>query len=236
MSKEDEELTFETIAQVYREERNSTALTKLQKQFYESLNAYLEKLQNSYLEERTNNPSSPKAMMLEDEYNKAQRRASQIYEYRERKIALLAISVVNGGSPNLSLMTDEEKIAFDKLTEIFKQNRLDILLKREEDACESRSFLISKRKIAKLEATDEVQGHKKHQAEIETEVKEENASNDNIPQENPVLLILEDIPSFETEERTFNLKKNDAVSLPKKIAGILCRSGKARVIKGCEKR
>lgn len=236
MSKKDEELTFETIAQVYREERNSTALTKLQRHFYKDLNDYLEKLRSSYLEERNHDPTSSKTLMLEDEYNKAQRRASQIYEHRERKIVLLALSAVNGGSPNLSQMTNDEKIAFDNLVDTLKKNRSHILLRKEEDTCESKSFLISEQKSVKAEPADEIEGHKKLLAEEEMKVKGENESFDEIQQENPVLLILEDILSFETEERTFDLKKNDAVSLPRKVAKILCRSGKARVIKGCEKK
>ena len=52
-----------------------------------------------------------------------------------------------------------------------------------------------------------------------------------VTQENPVLLILEDVPSFETENGSFNLRKDDAISLSKDVAKILCQHGKARVIK-----
>ena len=49
----------------------------------------------------------------------------------------------------------------------------------------------------------------------ETEVKEENESLiKDEKQDNPLLLILEDIPSFVSSERTFNLKKDDVVKYP----------------------
>ena len=75
MPKEDETFTFETIAEVYREEHKSTILTKLPLKFYTNLKYYLERLYESYLEERGKDPNSQKTLMLEDEYNKAQKRS-----------------------------------------------------------------------------------------------------------------------------------------------------------------
>ena len=233
MSKEDETFTFETIAQVYREERSSTTLTELPLHFFQQFADYLERLRNSYLEERKNDPSSPKTMMLEDEYNKAQKRASQIYEHRERKVVLLALQAANGGKPNLKLMTKEEKNAFATLVDTLSKNRSQILLKKEEDACELKTFLTKEQKPSEVEAKDEIGEVSDTHIEEKMKVKEgEESLIDDLQQENPVLLILEDIPSFETEERTFNLKKDDTITLPKKFARILCKHGKARVIQG----
>ncbi|MEE9151357.1 MAG: hypothetical protein V3U20_05930 [Thermoplasmata archaeon] len=231
MSKEDEIFTFETNAQVYREEHKSTVLTKLPFEFYQRLANYLERLRESYLEERNKDPTSPKSMMLEDEYNKAQKRASQIYEHRERKIVLLALQAANGGKPNIKLMTEEEKNAFEVLVDTLSKNRSQIMLKREEDACESETFLTKEQKPSEVKTDDETDDESDTHTEEKMEVKEGNESFfDGIQQENPVLLILEDIPSFETEERTFNLKKDDTITLPRKFARILCNHGKARVI------
>ncbi len=85
MVKDEEEFTFEIIAQVYREERNSPGLTKLPSNFYKNLMDYIEKLRISFLRERKDEATSSKAIMLEDEFNKAQRRAQEIYELRERR-------------------------------------------------------------------------------------------------------------------------------------------------------
>lgn len=233
MAKEDETFTFETIAQVYREERSSTTLTKLPLHFYRQLADYLERLREHYFEERNDNPTSPKTMMLEDEYNKAQKRALQIYEHRERKVVLLALQAANGGKPNIKPMTVEEKKAYTILVNTISKNRSQILLTKEEDACESKTFLDAEQKPLKGEVMD------KKGDVIGTPVKEKmntkegtEKSMDDLKQENPVLLILEDIPSFETEERIFNLKKDDAITLPKKFSKILCKHGKARVIQG----
>ncbi|UCE74286.1 MAG: DNA replication complex GINS family protein [Methanomassiliicoccales archaeon] len=236
MAKENDKFTFEMIASVYREEHNSITLTKLPVNFYKQLTTYIEELNNSYLDERNKDPPSPKTIMLEDEYNKAQKRAQQIYELRERKIVKAALSKANGGDPNLKFMTDEEKNAFNTIVETLKKNRSAIMLEKKDNSCTSKTFLISNRKAAEVEAKNELD--EINSANIEKEKNEKEGSElfiDDLKQEDPVLLILEDVPSFETEERSFDLKKNDTITLPKKFAKILCKHKKARVIGGYEK-
>ena len=237
MLKEDETFTFETIAQVFREERNSTILTKLPMHFYKQLKDYLERLQESYFEERDNDPISSKTMMLEDELNKAQKRVSQIYEYRERKIALLALQAANGGVPDLKFMTGEEKKVFEALVDILSENRSRILLKKDGDVCKPKIFLEPDEKHAENVAEKELNDKFESQDKETIKGKEEDKSmtntiTENFDHENSVLLILEDIPSFETEERAFNLKKDDTITLSPKLAKILCKHKKARIIEG----
>jgi DNA replication initiation complex subunit (GINS family) len=231
MAKQEEEFTFETIAKVYREERKQTTLTKLPIHFYRDLRTYIDKLHQGYLAARTEDSNSPKTVMLEDEFERSQKRANQIYEYRERKIVTLALSVANGGSPNTSTLTVEERKALDDLVKTLTKNRSEVLQVDEENTCET----ITSKKIE-----EEVQP-----ARDDSEIEEKKIS---LPQkelpentidkkleseplhENPVILVLEDIPSFSTEERTLNLKKNDVISLPKRYANILCTNKKAKVI------
>ena len=52
MAQEDESFTFETIAQVYREERNSKTLIILPFNFYKNLVNYMKELKDKYVEER----------------------------------------------------------------------------------------------------------------------------------------------------------------------------------------
>ena len=235
MAKENEEFTFETITQVFREERNSATLTKLPRHFYQNLTKYTEKLKKNYLEQRKDDPTSSRTMMLEDEHKKAQRRSSQIYELRERKIALLALSAANEGSPNLKHITEEEKNAFDKLVDTLLKNRSNMMLKKE-DACESKTFLSSKKEPPKTQPENEIEKSDITFDEEKMNGEQANGSSpDDVDQDNPVVLILEDIPSFEIEERTFNLKKDDVITLPKNYAKILCKRKKARVILGEKK-
>jgi DNA replication initiation complex subunit (GINS family) len=205
--------------------------------FYKQMTDYLDRLQESYYEERDDDPTSSKTIMLEDELNKAQKRASQIYEHRERKMVLLALQVANGGAPDLMLLTVEEKKGFDMIVDILSENRIRILLKNEEDKSEPKTVLMHDEKHTEMPAAKELNDKKESQAkkeiaEKEVEKKIRDKMKDNFDKENSVLLILEDIPSFETGEGTFNLKKDDTITLSKKFAEVLCKHKKARVIEG----
>jgi DNA replication initiation complex subunit (GINS family) len=235
MAAEDEPFSFETIATVYREERKSKTLTKLPLNFYEDLGRYLNELKGVYVEERSKDPISPKTMMLEDEYQKAEKRKSQIYELRERKIVYLALSAANSGNPDLKLLTKNEKDAFSEIVRILSENRSLIMLEKENQTCSTTSFL--SKEGAEIKETKE-----KEKIKTENESDKSKSENgleifefDDDENENPVLLILDDIPSFETEEGSYNLKRNDAISLSKNVAKILCTHKKARVINASEK-
>lgn len=236
MTQDDEPFNFETIAQVYREEHNSKTLIKLPMNFYENLINYMQELKNNYVEERSKDPMAPKTMMLEDEYMKAQKRTSQIYEHRERKIVLLALAAANRLDPDLKSLTKNEKNAFNKIVNTLSENHAHIMLEKEQDTCSAKTFLTTEPKEV-ITSKDKI-SNKAETASNEV-IKEESEKEifefDEDMQENPVLLILEDVPSFETEERSYNLKKDDAISLSKDVAKILCKHKKARVIKVSEK-
>jgi DNA replication initiation complex subunit (GINS family) len=236
MVQEDETFNFETIAQVYREERNSKTLIKLPLNFFENLVNYMKELKDNYIEERSKDPMSSKTMMLEDEYIKAQKRTSQIYEHRERKIVLLALAAANSRNPDLKLLTKNERNAFNEIVNTLSSNREHIILEEEQDTCESKTFLTTENNndlvLMEKDANDSEIAKNE---EIKEESEKEIFNFEQDMQENPVLLILEDVPSFETEKRSYNLKKGDAISLSKNVAKILCTHKKARVIKYSEK-
>lgn len=236
MAAEDEPFSFETIATVYREERKSKTLTQLPHNFYEDLVNYLNELKSVYVEERSKDPISPKTMMLEDEYQKAQKRKSEIYELRERKIVYLALSAVNRGNPDLKSLTKNEKNAFSEIVSTLSFNRTSIMLERENETCATDTFLSNERSESKILSEKENLKKEDESDKVKSESDLETFNFEAMENENPVLLILEDIPSFETEERSYNLKKDDAISLSKDLAKILCAHKKARVIKASEKK
>ncbi len=228
MSKEEESFTFETIAQIYREERKSQTPTKLPLNFYKKLDQYIEKIRASLFKERETDSSSPKAMMLEDELRKAEKRALEIYERRERKIVILALSAANGGNPDIKLLTREEKNAFKNTIDTLLKNRKEIFLKMDTGECESKPIATPEAKIVTTEVTQE--SVDEIVEEENEEIKRSDNAIDDYERENPVILILEDIPSFETREHTFNLKKDDTIKLPREYARILCKHKKAKII------
>jgi DNA replication initiation complex subunit (GINS family) len=232
MALEDESFTYETITQVYREERKLQTLTTLPLNFYKKLDEYIKKIRENYIKERQADPNSPKTLMLEDELRKAEKRASEIYERRERKIVILALSAANGVNPNIKVLTAKEKEAFNNIVDTLLRNRKDIFSKKEEDECEVKPIFSAEKEIEKVETTKVEDNDLNVFAEEMGEEKRSDGPIDDYETENPVVLILEDIPSFETKERTFDLKKDDMITLPREYARILCKHKKAKVIQG----
>lgn len=229
---EDEPFTYETITQVYREERKLQTLTTLPLNFYKKLDKYIEKIRGSFINERQADPNSPKTLMLEDELRKAEKRASEIYERRERKIVILALSAANGVNPNIKFLTAEEKEAFKNIVDTLFKNRKDIFSKKEEDECEVKPIFTAEQETEKVETAKVDDNELKVFTEEIEEKKRSDGAIDDYETENPVILILEDIPSFETKERTFDLKKDDTITLPREYARILCKHQKAKIIYG----
>jgi DNA replication initiation complex subunit (GINS family) len=232
MTLEDEPFTYETITQVYREERKLQTLTTLPLNFYKKMDKYIEKIRESYIKERQADPNSPKTLLLEDELRKTEKRASEIYERRERKIVILALSAANGVNPNTKFLTAEEKKAYNNIVETLLQNRKDIFSKKQGDECDVKPIFTAEKETEKVK-TDIVEENELKVFIDETEDKKRNNGTIDVYEtENPVILILEDIPSFETKERTFDLKKDDTITLPREYARILCKHKKAKVIQG----
>jgi DNA replication initiation complex subunit (GINS family) len=222
MPSKDTHVNFDLISQIYQTEQKSPLLTKVPKGFYEELRGYLSRLKEAL--EESQEEASSKTMMLTDEYRRAITRTSQIYEIRERKITLLALSTVNGIEPETKLLVKEEKELFELLVNVLKENR-------------ERNLTGKKRAVSftKKENVSETSNIASDQIEDYPPKPEKKTLCDAIEsgeevKEIPVFLILEDMPSFETEEGVFHLKKNDVISLPKQVAQILCQHEKARVI------
>src|SRR5438445_460512 len=92
----EEEVNFERVTKVYREESGKKTLVALEADFYDKLAAYIARLDESANKEAQKNPNSAKALMLQDELRKVRKRRDQIFTYRERKLALLASSRSSG--------------------------------------------------------------------------------------------------------------------------------------------
>ena len=109
-----ETITFELIRRIQREEQSSPKLTKLPKQFYENVRAYLEQKRKI---------TNRKVAL---EVKNVERLVEDIFNRRERKIFNLALITVRTAIPPENL-TDEEKAFFNKLIAILKDRRESLL-------------------------------------------------------------------------------------------------------------
>lgn len=199
---EEDEISYRTFRKIQQLEKNSAVLTKLKSDFYNDLPEYIENLKNRLGSET----SSQKQMLLNDEIQNTKKIVTDIYEQREKKILLAVVSKARGGTPDLKNMIDWEKDLFDPVLNLMLTSRKRIL---EMETRENRP-----------EETKTV-GPKEEEKIVE---KQENS--------NPIVRITQDIPEFiGTDEKKYNLRKNDLISLPEDMSDMLLKRGVINKIK-----
>ncbi len=202
----EESITLERILQVYREESQKKALTPLEPDFWERVQRLVAELEGDLKDESSHDPNSAKAALLRDELKKVLKRRDQIYQYRERKRALMVASAASGADVDLSPLTPLEEESFQRLLDVLGEGR-------------RRAFGVEER----AEAPQREEAPKKRE--------EKGKGGKRKPKKDQVLVrILEDIPAFLGIDATYELKKEDVVSLPQQVAKVLLDQGKAEVI------
>ena len=197
---EEDEINYRTLRKIQQTEKNSPILTEIKSDFYLDLSEYLENLKNRLQDET----SSQKQTLLKEEILNTQKIAENIYEQREKKILVAAISKARGGNPDLKNMINIEKNLFDSVLKIMITSRRQFLKKES----------IEKKKI---EPKEEPPKPKK------SEEKQKNL--------NPIVRVTQDMPEFiGTNEKKYNLRKNDILSLPKDMHDMLCKRGAVKKI------
>ena len=199
---EEDEINYRTLRKIQQMEKNSPILTELKTDFYNTISEYLENLDNR-LERET---SSQKQILLKDEIQNTNKIVTNIYEQREKKILLAAISKARGGKPDLKNMVDAEKNLFEPVLDLMRKSR---------------------KKILEIETRENKSNDTKTvepKEEEKTEEKQENS--------NPIVRVTKDIPEFiGTDEKKYNLRNNDVVSLPKDMSDMLSKRGVVEKIK-----
>jgi len=199
---ETDEISYKNLRRIQQLEKTSPLLSKINNNFYENLSEYLKNL-NNRLERET---SSQKQVLLKDEIQNTKKIATNIYEQREKKILLAAISKARGGNPDLKNMIDVEKNLFDPVLNLMLDSRKKIL---ETETKENKSS-----------DTKTVETKK----EEKTEKKQENT--------NSIVRVTQDIPEFiGTDEKKYNLRNNDVISLPEDMSDMLSKRGVVKKIK-----
>ena len=193
---EEDELNYRTLRKIQQMEKNSPVLTDLKSNFYIELVEYLENL-NNRLEKEI---SSQKKLLLTEEIQNIKKIAINIYEQREKKILLAAISRARGGNPDLKNMADKEKNLFETIINLMSKSRKNVL-----------KIINERNQLNDFE---------------KVENKDYEKSEENEEKLNSIVRVTKDIPEFiGTDEKKYNLKNNDIVSLPEDMSEMLSKRG-----------
>lgn len=199
---EDDEINYRALRKIQQMEKNSPILTDLRPDFYDNLSEYLENL-NTRLESES---SSQKQMLLKDEIQNTKKIATSIYEQREKKVLLAAVTKARGGNPDLKNMVNIEKNLFEPVLEL---------------------MLNSRKKILENETVENISNDTKAAEPAEEKKTEEKQENSN-----PIVRVNQDVPEFiGTDEKKYNLRKNDLISLPEDMSETLSKRGVVEKIK-----
>ena len=224
----EEEVNFERVTKVYREESGKKTLVGLEADFYDKLAAYIARLDAAANAEAQRNPNSPKALLLQDELRKARKRRDQIFTYRERKLALLASSRASGAEVEVPNLPTQERFLFENMVGLLKKSRSDAF---------GGSPFPSEPQAATgpaqpAEASPKEGGAKEKTPAVKV-IRAEDTKRVAVPptlKDHVLVHVLEDLPPFAGIDTTYRLKKEDVVTLPKTIAQILVDRGKARIV------
>ena len=200
---EKEGINYKSLRKTQQTEKSSPVLTELQTGFYIELQEYLERLDKRFEKES----ASQKKTLLKEEIENTKKIAANVYELREKKILLAAISKARSGNPNLNNMSDIEKTLFDSILGFLLKTRGQVFVNKttkEEDILE----------------TEKIEPEKESIVEEEHENK------------NHVLKITKDIPEFiGTDKKKYTLRKDDVLSMPENMSDMLIKKHVAERIK-----
>ena len=202
-------ITYETLFEMLRNEKNRDELQKLDPNFLDHVASYISEKQNS-LNEQLN-------MFSEEERLKATRQLyhlknsilRELYEKRERKIIAMALNKSRTNAIiDTSLMLPYEKEMFNQLLELFNKNRLDFMAK----AFEVKK-IVEKPKEDINQEEDDADEDDDEETEVETKL----------------IRFLTSVPKFMGKELEVYgpFEEEDVASLPQEIADLLIKKGRA---------
>ena len=220
----EEDVNFERVTKVYREESGKKTLVSLEADFYDKLAAYVARLDQGSNAEAQKDPNSPKALLLQDELRKVRKRRDQIFTYRERKLALLASSRASGAEVEVRHLTTQDLALFEGMVGLLKKSRAE--------AFGSLPAAAEPKLPTEAPALVKPQAPPKEPERMRVVRAEETKRTPVVPtlKDHVLVHVLEDIPPFAGIDTTYRLKKEDVVTLPKTIAKILVDRGKARIV------
>jgi len=187
----EEEISYKGLRRIQQLEKNAPGLSKIPTTFYSQVFQYIQGLQEAY----QNEENTQKQTLIHDELQKIQRIIINIYEHREKKILKAALSTARGGSPDLSLLLQNEQELYHKIVETLDQQRSHIL---------EQSGTTKKKEGSKQKSQPPQQSSHLH--------------------DHTLVRVTADIPDFMgTDMKTYHLKKDDVLCLPHEMAQTLSK-------------
>ncbi len=205
-------ITYETIFELLRREKEREALQKLEKTFFQDIFDYLKEKKNILLSQGSTLISPEEKKKNEKQFENIKKLVKEFYDRREKKIINLAIdkSRIDSDLTDAGNLLEEENRFFQRLVRLLSENRANVL------------YRLLNLEMPKLE-------------EKELEKKENILKKDIETEERSILMVrfLHAVPKFigkELEEYG-PFEEEEMANLPSEIAKVLIEKGRAEEIR-----
>ena len=229
-------ITYETLFDLLRREKNREELQALERDFYEQVLAYLKEKESILARKEDNSYFSSEKEKLKIQFQNIRRLVKELYEKREKKIINIALVKARTGSDviDTSPMLPCELEVFDDLVALFSKYKASIL----DSIINLGDFNGASRPVQRgrpAAIRDEEVGYSEPEENEDSEPqvhfsrpKEEAAKAD--PADGRKIKILEHLPKFMGRQGEIlgPYEKDAVVELDPAIADILVKKGRAQ--------
>lgn len=236
----DEDFNYDDLVNARDSEASSKQLCEIPNDFYDELREYIQDLEESVSEIAF--PHNKKEKLLYKEYKQVKKLADDFFKKRQKKIVLAAYHHSLGESVDTGRMLDREKELYKDISNLLQELKEEIFFggyKRKasksdniEEKGVEEEIIENEPELRKKESEEEQIPVEIEKDESNEKSKEKDSLSDDMESYDEVLIhVTEDIPPFIDLETSYELKKEDVVTLREDIANVLIERGKARKIK-----
>lgn len=227
-------ITYETLFELSRREKNRLELQKLESNFFDDVVSYITQKKSISSGLDTGNPfSQEEARKADGQLENIKQILKDLYDRREKKIVQIAIdaSRIDYAPQEMAALLPEEKILCEQLIAVLKASRYHMLIPILQGIPVSESkILVSQQKLFPEKRVLE-------RPEVGEEVREkgrEEAKEDALPESSTKMVrFLHGVPQFvgPNLERLGPFLQEDVANLPVRIAELLVKKGRAEEIR-----
>lgn len=201
---DDEEFNYKSLRKIQQAEKQSTIITKIPNTFYEDVQLFRNDLQNKL----KNETKQKRQMLLADEIQNIEKIITNIYEQREKKIIMAAMTRIRGGSPAVKYLLDPELQLFDSLQRLLHLTRISLLSEEKE----------------MIDTSEEVTENHPEELKETHHDEEKTEEQPSIEHDHTLLRVVKDMPTFVgTDAKQYTIKEGDILSVPKQMGDMLIK-------------
>ncbi|MBS3781338.1 MAG: hypothetical protein KGY66_07455 [Candidatus Thermoplasmatota archaeon] len=248
----DDDLTYEDVIDVWEKEKEAKLPCNLPNNFYGRLRSYIRELE-SEVEDIEVPAKDKRGRRIQKQYERVQKIAELFFKERQKKIVLAAYHKSMGKTVSAENLVDAEIELLEEISTLLNELKNQVFLgeykrkpkkggskeKERINAQVEEKEASSDEKIEEITEeetkTDSYQVSSESQREKirdENLVSEEDHLSTEMEGQDEILVhITEDVPSFVDMNVTYDLKKEDVLTLREDLAEVLIERGKARKIK-----